>query len=210
MPAKRPKAADAPKPRSPEQQFGSAVFARVIQAWEDLTDEERLTWNVTANSRRTTGIRFFRSVNLRRLRRGEELARLPPQPKPFDARPLLKRLYIFNRCGRITLALALSRVPAEPTTVWGSLPCNRGLANPHKCPRLGPLPRPRGKVSEISALYFNKHGDYIREHHLQLVGKRIFIRLRRETDIGATFYEQVAMVVPPPEPWGGKKTPIPS
>lgn len=210
MAGKRPRRVHGRKIRSAEQQFGSAVFTHVMQVWEDLTDEERLTWNVTAKSRRTTGIRFFRSVNLRRLRRGEELARLPPPARTFNPKPLLKRLHIFNRGGRITLVLAVSRVPAEPTTVWGARPCKRGWARPDKCPRLGWFPRPRGGVVEITELYFKKHGDYIRQHQVPLVGKRIFIRIRQERDTGANFYEQVAAVVPPPEPWGGKKAPFPS
>jgi len=210
MARKRRKAARGASARSAEQQFGSAVFTYVMKVWEELTDEERLAWHVDAKDRRTTGIRYFRSVNLRRLRRGEELARVPPRPRTFNPKPLLKRLYIFNRGGRVRLMVAVSRVPTEPTTVWGSRPCNRGWAKPDKCPRLGWLPRSRGGVIEITALYFNKHGDYIMEHQVQLVGKRIFIRIRQESDFGASLYEQVAAVVPPPEPWGGKKGPFPS
>ena len=59
-------------------------MTQVMRAWEELTDEERLTWNVTGKSRRMTGINLFKSVNLRRLRRGDELARLPPQPRPIN------------------------------------------------------------------------------------------------------------------------------
>jgi len=210
MPAKRRREGRGQKARTADQQYGSAIFTQVMQAWEELTDEERLTWNVEGKSRRTHGINYFRSVNLRRLRRGEELARVPPPPRTFNAKPLLKRLYIFNRGGRITLKLVLSRVPAEPTTVWGARPCKRGWAKPPKCPRLGWMPPQKGGVVDITELYFKKHGDYIREQRVQLVGKRIFIRARQELDTGAALYEQVAAVVPPPEPWGGKKGPYPS
>jgi len=211
MARKRGKAARGANARSAEQQFGSAVFTRVMKAWEELTDEEHLAWHVEAKDHRTTGVNYFRSVNLRRLRRGEELARVPAPPKSFNAKPLLKGLHIINRGGRIRLMLAVSRAPTEPTTIWGSRPCNRGWAKPDKCPRLGWFPPSRGgRLTEITALYFNKHGDYIREHRVPLVGKRIFIRARQELDSGAPLYEQVAAVVPPPEAWGGKRGPFPS
>lgn len=187
------------KGRTDSQRQGSAALTQVMWAWEDLTDEERLTWNVTGTSRRITGINLFKSVNLRRVRRGEELARLPPQPRPVNPKPLLKRLHIYNRGGRITLKVELFRRPTEPATVWGSRPCNRGMAKPRNCPRLGWLPAPVKLVCEITRPYFQKHRDYLIKHQVQIVGKRIFIRVRRETDVGASLFEQVQAVVPPPE-----------
>jgi hypothetical protein len=156
------------------------------------------------------GDNYFKQVNLRRLRRGEELAKLPPLSKPYDSRPLLKSLDIRNRGGRITLELELWRVPNAPRTVWGSLPSNLGLKQPHKCPRLGWLSATRGRWSEITKLYFKKHGEYIRQHGLQLVGKRIFIRIRPELDDAPSLYEQVKAEVPTPEVQMGKKAIIPS
>jgi len=145
------------------------------------------------------GINYFKQVNLRRLRRGDELARVPSPSKPYDGRPLLKGLHIRNRGGRITLELQLRRALDAPRTVWGSLPSNLGLKKPRECPRLGWLPVPQGRWIEITRLYFKKHGEYIKQHGLQLVGKRIFIRLRREVDEGVQLYEQVKAVVPTPE-----------
>ena len=193
------------KGRSAEQRQGSAAMTRVMNAWEGLSDEERLAWDVRGSLRRMKGINYFKQANLRRLRRGEELARVPPRSKPYDARPLLKGLDIRNRGGRITLELQLWRVPDSPRTVWGSLRSNLGLKQPHKCPRLGWLPAPQGRWSEITKLYFKKHGEYIQQHGLQLVGKRIFVRLRQEVDEGAQLYEQVKAVVPQPEVQMGKK-----
>ena len=185
--------------RSDAQRQGSAALIEVMQAWEGLSDEERLAWDVQGSSRRMKGVNYFKQVNLRRLRRGEEMARQPPLPKPFDGRPLLKRLRIRNRNGRISLELELRRVPGAPRTVWGSLPCNLGLKQPRACPRLGWLPDPQGRWIKITGLYFAKHGEYILQHGLRLVGKRIFIRLRQELDEGTPLYEQVKAVVPPPE-----------
>ena len=187
------------RPRSAEQRQGSAAMAQVMQAWEQLSDMELLTWRVAGKRRRTEGIIFFKSVNLRRLRRGEDLTRLPPQPKVVNAKPVLKSLHIRNRHGQITLKLELWRLPTEPMTVWGARPCNRGLARPDKCPRLGWLPKTAKLACDITRLYFNKHRDFLIRSQVPIVGKRIFIRLRRELDEGATLYEQVNAVVPPPE-----------
>ena len=185
---------------SAEQRQGSAAFTYVMKTWGALSDEEYLVWKVAAETRRTHGINYFKQVNLRRVRRGEELTRLPPQSKPYDGAPVLKRLIIRNRGGgRLTLELELRRVPAAPMTVWGARPCSRGVTKPDKCPLLGWIPAPEDGLSEITALYFMKHGAYIQKHGVELAGKRIFIRLRREMDDGADLYEEVNAVVPEPE-----------
>jgi hypothetical protein len=185
--------------RSAEQQRGSAAFTEVMRAWEELADEERLAWSMEGKDHRTSGVRHFKRINIRRLRRGEQLARVPPPSKPYDGRPLLKRLLIQNRHGRLILKLELRRSPTAPTTVWGARPCNRGLARPDKCPRLGWLPAPKRRQSEITDLYFAKHGDHIRNSRVPLTGKRIFIRVRQEVDSGMSLFEQVMAVVPGPE-----------
>ena len=185
--------------RSPEQQQGSAAFTYVMKMWEELSDEERLAWNAQGSNRRSHGVNYFKTVNLRRARRGEELTRLPPPSKPFEAKPVLKRLVIRNRGARITLKLELRRVPSVPTTVWGARPCNRGLARPDKCPRLGWLIVSAAMMIDITELYFKKHGAHILQHGMELVGKRIFIRIRQEMDDGASLFEEVQAVIPPPE-----------
>ena len=199
MRGKQPNAGDPPRAPSAAQRQGTAAFTQVMKAWEELSDHERLTWNVVGQGRRTRGINYFKSVNLRRLRLGKELARLPPPSQPYDGKPVLKGLEIRNRGGRITLKLKLFRKPAVPRTVWGARPCNRGLAKPDKCPRLGWLPAPKGGVCEITRPYFEKHGEYLRNHRVQLVGKRIFIRIRQEMDDGTHLYEEVSAIVPAPE-----------
>jgi hypothetical protein len=185
--------------RSVEQQQGSAAFTCVMKAWEGLSDEERLAWNTEGSNRRSHGVHYFKTVNLRWVRRGEELTRLPPPPKPYEPKPVLKRLAIRNRGGRITLKLELRRVPSVPTTVWGSRPCNRGLARPDKCSRLGWLMVSPDAPTDITELYFKKHGGYIKQQGVELVGKRVFIRTRQEMDDGASLFEEVQAVIPPPE-----------
>ena len=181
-----------------------------MQAWEDLSDMERLAWRTYGQTQRRRGINCFKSVNLLRLRRGEELARVPPPPKPFDANNVLKELEIHNYAGQLTLELHLHRVPITPRTVWGAFPCNRGLAKPDKCPRLGWLPALKNLVIEITVLYYQKYVKRIWNSKEPLAGKRIFIRLRQETDDQTKFYEEIAALIPEPEPPPkGRKSPIP-
>ncbi len=178
-----------------------------MAAWENLSDEERLVWDVQGSLRRMKGVNYFKQVNLRRVRRGDDLVRVPPQPKPLDAKPILKKLHLRNRDGKISLELELSRVPKARRTVWASLPCNLGLKKPRECPRLGWLPLLQSRWTDITGLYFAKHGEYIRQHGLPLEGKRIFIRVRQEVDDGVQLYEQVKAVVPKAEAPMGKKGP---
>jgi len=193
-----------PKGRSAAQQLGSAAMTQVMNAWEELNDQERLVWRVQASTQRKKGIAFFKQVNLRRVRRGEQWIRLPPRFKVYDGLPILDRLVIQNRAGRLTLKLELRRPPSAPTTVWGALPCNRGLERPDKCPRLGWLSVPEDGVCDISRQYYQKHGEYLKAHSVHLTGKRIFIRTRRESDDGPALYEEVKALVPAPEGQPGR------
>ena len=49
----------ARKSRSDDQRQGSAAMTEVMKAWEALSDEERLTWDVAGKPRRMKGIHFF-------------------------------------------------------------------------------------------------------------------------------------------------------
>jgi hypothetical protein len=192
-----------PRPRKPgrsgAQREWTAAVACASGAWELLTDAQRLEWNVAAETRRTSGHRYFVSVNARRFRDGQEMLTTPPKPEPPRTRRVLKQLVITNQRGRLTLKLEGSLPPNARFTVWGSRPCNQGISAYHKCPRLGPLPDPENGWSNISELYFQKHGAYIKANSVQTVGKRIVIRLRQEFDTGPAVYEEVRAVVPPPE-----------
>ena len=61
-----------PRGRSAAQRAGSAALTHVMKAWEDLSDQERLTWRTQAGTRRMEGVAYFMQVNLRRLRRGDQ------------------------------------------------------------------------------------------------------------------------------------------
>ena len=184
---------------SAAQRLGTAALTQVMRAWEDLSDPERLAWRVQAKLRRSNGISYFKHINLRRARRGEELARVPPQSKPYDGQPVLKGLHISNQGGWPILTLQFRRKPTARMTVWGSRPCNRWVERPAKCPRLGWLREPKDGATEITAQYFQTHGEYIQKHWTQLAGKRIFIRVRPEVDGGVDSYEEVSALVPEPQ-----------
>ena len=187
------------KRRSPAQREWTAAVGRASMAWEYLSDEQRRLWNVAAKELRTNGQRHFVGINARRLWNGQDVLTEPPGPTRHDSKRVLKRLVITNRRGRIVLKLEVSLVPGARYTVWGSRPCNLGVGRCFNCPRLGPLPTPKGGWCDITGLYFRKHGDYIVEHELPVVGKRIYIRVRQERDAGPALYEEANAVAPGPE-----------
>jgi hypothetical protein len=194
-------------PRSAAQLEWNAAVACASEAWEFLTDEERLTWRVAGSNGRMTGQRYFVRINAPRIRDGLPLLTTPPVSERPGPRLLLKELIITNHRGDLSLKLRLAGLPAGRYTVWGARPCNLGLANAPKCPRLGPLPPLVNGLSNITSLYFLKHGPYIEQHRLPLTGKRIYIRLREERDEGPGIYQEVRAIVPGPADRGarGKK-----
>ena len=184
--------------RSTDQREWAATVGRASMAWEYLTDEQRRLWNVAANNWRMSGQRYFVKINARRIFDGQDVLTEPPGPGPRELKRVLKRFVITNRRGRIVLKLQVSPVRGARYTVWGSRPCNLGISRCFECPRLGPLPAPRDGWRDITESYFRKHGDYIVEHELPLVGKRIYIRVREERDDGPILYEEKRAVVPGP------------
>jgi hypothetical protein len=184
--------------RSAAQLEWTAAVGCASEAWEFLTDEERLTWRVRASNRRQTGQRYFVRINAPRIRDRLPLLTTPPLSEPPGPRLLVKELIITNHGDRLSIKLRLAGRPAGRYTVWGARPCRMGLENAPKCPRLGPLPPLVNGLVDISAIYSLKHGPYIAEHHLPLAGKRIYIRLREERDEGPGIYQQVRAVIPDP------------
>jgi hypothetical protein len=57
MPGKRRRAGQQAKGRSLAQLEESVAMAEVMMAWEELSDEERLSWRTDASTRRIEGSR---------------------------------------------------------------------------------------------------------------------------------------------------------
>ena len=204
MARKPPKEGRRRTVRSADQREWNVAVGLASKAWLDLSDEQYLTWNVAAKSRRTSGQRYFTGVNAPRIRDRQEPLKAPPAVATYSGKRILKRFTIGNRSGRITLVLVVSRVPGVRITVWGSRPCNRGISRIPDCPRLGELPEPTGGVSDFTWHYFRKHWEYIEKNDVELVGKRIFIQLRVELEGWGKLCERASAVVPAPEARGGR------
>ena len=190
--------------RSASQREWNVAVGLASKFWNRLSEEERRAWNVQGKLRRSTGQKYCTGINAPRFRdRQEPLREPPPPPATYSGEKILGRLIIRNRGDRITLKVEVTHVPGVRVTVWGSRPCNPGVSGWAKCPRLGELPPPEGGVSEITALYFLKHWDYIAKHGVELVGKRIFIQVRVELPGWGKLFEGANAVVPPPEGRGG-------
>jgi len=193
--------------RSDAQREWNVAWGLASKLWNDLSEEQRLAWNVQGKNRRSTGQKYCTGINAPRFRDRLEPLRVPPALASYSGEKILGRFLIRNRGGRITLKVEVSHVPGVRVTVWGSRPCNPGVSGWAKCPRLGELPPPVGGVSDITAIYFLKHWKYIEKHGVQLVGKRIFIQLRVELVGWGKLFEGANAVVPPPKGrgWAVKK-----
>ncbi len=167
-------------------------------AWERLTDEQRLIWQVTASNRRTTGRKYFISVNVRRFYRGETPLLLPPSPEVPCSCHVLQALLLTNQRGRLGIKLGVRLPPGARFTVWASRPCNAGRLSIPRCPQIGPLPPPVYGWSDLTAPYLKKHGAWISQQRLQLMGKRIFVLLRQEMDTRPGLPHLVKGLIPPP------------
>ena len=186
------------KARSADQREWNRCVALASGAWEALTDEQRLAWNTAAKDRRISGHSYFTGINAPRIRDGLPVLTEVPTPVASGGKAILKGFVIKNWHGQVTLNLAVSPRPGVRVTVWASRPCNQGVSFNAKSPRLCELPQPAGGMSEITAPYFAKHGEYIERHGIDLVGKRIFVRTREELGAGRAQFEGRNAVVPPP------------
>ena len=184
--------------RSADQREWNRCVALASRAWDALTDDQRLAWNVAGKSRRISGHSYFTGVNAPRIRDGLSVLTEVPAPVAGSGKAILKRLLISNWRGQVSLKVEVSMPPGARVTVWASRPCNQGVSFNAKCPRLGELPRPVGGISDITTRYFEKHGKYIEAHQMELVGKRIFVRVREESGSGPAQFEERNAVVPSP------------
>ncbi len=172
------------KARTPAQRRTTAEFAAISKGWSKLTEEQRLAWIAAAQqvksrsrfgeSYRLTGQTYYARIN--NLRAGSGLGRLtdPPARARRISNPV-RALIITNQGGRTALKLELAEPPDGEIMVFGAAPCSPGRYKCFKFTRLGPLPPPVGKLSEITSLYVKRYG-------VPPVGKRVFIRTRAQND----------------------------
>lgn len=158
---------------------------------------ERLAWNSRGAAWRMSGQRYFVRCNAGRIRDGEEPLRQAPSVASDDKNGVLKRVLITNRGGRIRIQVELRGVPTARITVWASRPLDKWVTACYKCPRLGPLPAPVGRVNDITELYVKKHGR-------PAAGKWFQLYLRQEMEDGSPVNGgAVDVTVPEPEDEGG-------
>ena len=186
------------KDRTPAQQRTSAGFGAVAKTWSELTEEQRLAWMSKARHSKSrsrlgesytlTGQTYFMRVNSLRAASGLSLLTDPPPHGQFIPNPV-RALIITNQGGRIALKLELAESPVGDIMVFGAAPCSAGTYKCFKFLRLGPLPVPVGRLSEISSLYVKRHG-------VPPVGKRVFIRTRPQNDGPRDRFLELHAVVP--------------
>lgn len=186
------------KDRTPAQQRTTAGFGVISRAWSRLTEAQRQAWMARAGHSRSrsrlgesytlTGQTYFMRVNSLRAASGLSLLTDPPPRGQHIPNPV-KALIITNQGGHIALKLELAEPPAGDIMVFGAAPCSAGTYKCFKCLRLGPLPAPVGRLSEITSLYVKRHG-------VPPVGKRVFIRIRPQDDGPRDRYLELHAVVP--------------
>ena len=186
------------KARTPAQQRTAAGFGALSRAWSALTEPQRLSWMAQASQSKSrsrlgesyplTGQTYFMRVNSLRAASGLGLLIDPPPRGQHIPNPV-RALIITNQAGRIALKLELDEPPAGGIMVFGAAPCSAGSYRCFKFLRLGPLPAPVGRLSEITSLYVKRHG-------VPPVGKRVFIRTRPQDDGPRDRYVEHHAVVP--------------
>ena len=186
------------KDRTPAQQRTTAGFGLIARVWSQLTEPQRLAWMAEATHSKSrsrlgesytlTGQTYFMRVNNLRAGLGLDPVTDPPPRGQHIPNPV-RALIITNQGGRIALKLELVEPPLGDIIVFGAAPCSAGTYKCFKCVRLGLLPTPVGRLSEITRLYVKRHG-------VPPVGKRVFIRTRPQNDGPRDRYVELHAVVP--------------
>ena len=174
-------------------------MAAVAQGWDELEEWERDEWRKRA---RHEAIRMRRKVGTwqpgkamtRTIRPQEfymkinrvlgvcrhERRRLPPPSPKFGPNPVKPELEASLVKGRLVLKLLLRAAPVNDIMVFGSPPRRAGQGPGGNYAFLGLLPPPKGRKSNISAMYLTKLEEWRRiknrQHQVPLEGARISIR----------------------------------
>jgi hypothetical protein len=191
-----------PKKRLTEARAQSDTAMRIVaEAWNNLTDEQRDRWYVAGpyvpsrkvfgKTGRLDGRGFFFKANLSRARFGQELVLEPLAQAAFGRNPAAA-FTITNDKWDFAMELTLARAPTEEIMLWASPPCNAGKKRNWDYRVLGLLPRPVEGANNFRRLYVKRFG-------VPPAGKRVFVRVRQQTNGWRGDPWEASAVVPPRE-----------
>jgi hypothetical protein len=205
MSTKQHRSAEPKKRPTAAQRRAQADMRKIAAAWNNLTEDQRLTWEEADRTnrrgsraftkRRRSGRLLFTQVSERRLALGQELLEVAPGSDSWVASPIMA-LSITNHSGRPRLKLTLLKGEPQGVMVSSYQPLNGGVMKWRKFTRLGLLPAPVGGVSDITRLYVAKYGK-------PPAGKKVFVRIQQMNDYLGGIVQVMCAVVPPPS--GGAK-----
>jgi hypothetical protein len=180
----------------------------VAEAWNRLTDERRDRWylagpyvpsrKVFGKAGRLDGRGFFFKANLPRARLGQELLLDPPAQAAFGRNPAVA-FTITNDKWDFAMELMLSRAPTEEIMLWASPPCNAGKRRNWDYRVLGLLHTPVEGANNFRRLYVKRFG-------VPPVGRRVFVRVRLQTNGWRGEPWEGSAVVPPREGGSGSRS----
>ena len=149
------------------QEHAWTSFGSPSRLWGTLTEDQYQAWDEAAKEHnrrrhlrpghRLNGQNLFTLINSH-----QAFLHLPPFLDPpeypaFGLDPLGPLVAGKGRHG-FTLKLGVPKAPAGYVLVFGARPCSPGKRYCDKLSYLGLLPAPSGGWSEISRLYYEKHG----------------------------------------------------
>ena len=198
-----------PKKRLTVARLQSDTAMRIVaEAWNNLTDEQRERWYVAGpyvpsrkvfgKAGRLDGRGFFFKANLPRARLGQELLREPTAQAGFGRNPAVA-FTITNDKWDFAMELTLARTPTGDIMLWASPPCNAGKRRNWDFRVLGLLPTPVEGANNFRRLYAMRFGA-------PPVGKRVFVRVRLQTNGWRGEPWEGTAVVPPREGGSGSRS----
>jgi hypothetical protein len=146
---------------------------------------------------RLDGRGFFFKANLPRARLGQELLLEPTAQAAFGRNPAVA-FTITNDKWDFAMELTLARAPTEEIMLWASPPCNVGKRRNWDYRVLGLLQTPVEGANNFRRLYVKRFG-------VPPVGKRVFVRVRQQTNGWRGEPWEGSAVVPPREGGSGSR-----
>ena len=173
-------------------------FGGASGMWGTLTDEQYEGWEEAAKKekrrrrwpagRRLTGQNLFTEINSHQAFLGLPPFLYPPERPAFTLARLGPLLTGDGRCGA-TLKLGVPQAPEGHVLVFGARPCSPGRRYCDKFSYLGLLPSQKGGVSEISTLYYERHG-------VPPPGSRVIILMQQQLNGWRDIPRRLDVVVP--------------